>query len=150
MKNEVINSNQNGFYSTPKVSNYRNIAMTPQRKPFLPPIGLNRSFSPTAYVYNYENNTETFFNSLDIHSGVTTPRRLISLSARKPLLLTQPKNALIVRPNINSKKKFAFSPGKSSPSYQTGGRSPRRKLRGSNNENMKEINRTSQNEIEDS
>lgn len=150
MKSEVINSNQNGFYSISKVSNYRNIAMTPQRKPFLPPISLNRSFSPTAYVYNYENNTETFFNSLDIHSGVTTPRRLISLSARKPLLLTQPKNAMIVRPNINSKKKFAFSPRKSSPSYQTGGRSPRRKLRGSDNDNMKEINRNSQNEIEDS
>ena len=69
-----VGLNENGLSAFSVTVENGNDSKSP-RQPLLPRISdMHNTFSPAAYVYNYKNNTETIFNSLDTSSSVTTPR----------------------------------------------------------------------------
>lgn len=69
-----VSLNENGLSAFSVTVENGNDSKSP-RQPLLPRISdMHNTFSPAAYVYNYKNNTETIFNSLDTSSSVTTPR----------------------------------------------------------------------------
>ena len=130
-KNVVVENNHQNLTSFDHagIDNRLTPLKTPPHRRLLPPIGINKTLmSPTAYVYNYETDTETFFNRLEMNNGVKTPRRAHACSVvMRPLILIQPPCSPIVRPNVPSKRNHSFRPRRESVSCKTIG-SPRRKL----------------------